>query len=397
MKNKDEKNSNKRIEPTARPKPRFYNPEKDGKEARKEYEEFMLKVYGNIINSSKNKTLQEIIESLGEIPEQEDLPEWLQTDPDKESELHIPGQTEKQKADREELIKRIKEKRLIHKFDWGVIAEKGFSYMVKELLLEENCKVIGKYDHKVQMILDCISHTLVAEHILSKKVIARHVVRKDNYYTVEKLEAIKEEMEYEVKVILKDSEIKQILGLEDQLSNREIFEAFNNLLDIQIEGKFNCYYDPTNTKYREAGLGDNEKLFSDLVYDRTCKKARRTGYEEHRYCFIFRTRLSKIFLANILNGNIYIKPKKFYRLRSGHQNILNHILPVQGYTRLSLTDLSKLVGLKVERTNRQQQLVEKYLNDLVNHGYLRKWKKYGTGKKTYYVLYKEKNYLAKVV
>jgi len=363
--------------------------------AYKELKNYMLEVYGDIINSN-GEIPQEVIDFLGKPPKFNDLPKWLTEDVNNE----VPYVPELSKEQREELYKKLmkqknqrNERAMVSKMDSGVSSEKGLGYIIKQLVVEQDNQMIqGKYNPISFMIMDCIAHKLCTEDEKCKELIAQRAVSKEDLYTVNEIKAIREELEYEVKVVLTDKEIKETLGLSDRLSNKQIFEAVMDLVEISVTpGEHKYDYDSETRTYYPVHLGGAERFILGVISTTTGRISRRTGYEEHIYVFTFRTELSLTFLKNILNGNIWLKPKELYRMKPGHQNIVNYALPnenAKGFTILSLEELCRLTGIKVQRTNKQQQLVEKYLDDLVKLGIYSRWRKRGRGKKTQYLIFK---------
>ncbi len=394
---------------SGRPPYKFYIPGSGDSSLEKEAKD-MLEKFGHIINSPE-PIPDEVGEFLGKPPE---IPEWVTEGDD---DLYIPGETNKEKQIRLEKMQALKDGSLVREIDeYGftklvpkdkalvlrekkmikrmehidnISTEKSIGHIIKSLLTNEGT-VRGTYNPLSVMILEVIAHKLMNEHFKSRETVANRAVNRDGFsYTIEEIDAIEREFEFQVKLILDDREIKNVLGLE-RLKNKDIYQAVKDLVNIHVEGDLTCYYNPDTKKYGAIEFDGAEKFFMGVVIDKTGRKSNKTGFQEHRYGFTFRTRLSKIILINILNGNIWLKPKSSYReLRAGHHNIINYALPTgRGTMRLSLEELGTLTGVSHSRTNRKQALVEKYLDELIEQGFYLDWSKKGRGQNALYFLYR---------
>lgn len=343
-------------------------PEHENKEHIKQMKNYMMEKFGHIINSPD--------EMPAEVPTFDDLPDWVTKE---------ESETKKDVA----LIKRDKKTSLAKKFDLGIISEKGFSNLVKQLILGESCEIKGNYSYKAHMILDFITHKLCYKN---KEFMVHKVVDRDNenLITVDDIENHRT-LWGSVRIRATDSEIKKTLGL-TRMSNKDIFQAVADCADLEFEGSLYCYYDAETRELKSYDLGGSQKHFFGFVREKTERVASRTGYVENAYYFIFDTILSSILLTNIMNGNIQIKSKEFYQLRAGLQNLGNYILMWKAPTYINLNTLCALLGIKSKNTTQQQRYCEDNLNELKELGYIT-WVKFGKGSKARYKIWKKKRLL----
>ncbi len=392
-----------------KPPNRFFLPD-FGDSSWKEANDYMLKTYGHIINDPKA-----IPDETGYRPAE--ISEWLEGCGDTEEGLYIPGESKEEKQVRLEKMQALKDGRLVREADeygWTTLVardkalvkreeklvrrmehvdnlstEKSIGHIIKNLLTQDGV-VRGTYNPLSVKILEVIAHKLMNEHFKSRQTVANRTVDRNGYsYTVEEITAIEREFEYQVKLVLDDKEIKKTLGL-DRLKNKDIYQAVIDLVNIHVEGDLVCYYNPDTKRYGAIEFDGAEKFFMGVVIEKTGRKSNKTGFQEHRYGLTFKTRLSKVILANILNGNIWLKPKNSYRkLRAGHHNIINYAIPTgKGTMRISLDELGTLTGVNSSKPHRKQLFVEKYLDDLVDQGHYLNWSKQGRGSRTQYMLHR---------
>jgi hypothetical protein len=306
-------------------------------------------------------------------PEFEDLPVWLTRAPKRDVVA----------------IKKAKRASLAKKFETGIVTEKGFNNLVKQLILGESCDIKGNYSYKTHIILNFITDKLGSD----KEFMAHLVIDRDPeslYYTVADIQRCRKELGA-IEVWVTDSEIKEKMGL-TRMSNKEINKAVEDCADLEFEGKLYCYHDPITKKYKSYDVGGAEKHFFGFVREKSGKVARRTGYKENIYCFTFNTILSNILLTNIMNGNIQIKSKEFYQLRAGLQNLGNYILMWKAPTFINLKTLCALLGIKSKNITDQQRYCEDNLNKFKELGYIT-WVKFGKGIKARYKIWKKERLL----
>jgi hypothetical protein len=302
-------------------------------------------------------------------PEFEDLPVWLTRAPKRDVVA----------------IKKAKRASLAKKFETGIVTEKGFNNLVKQLILGESCDIKGNYSYKTHIILNFITDKLGSD----KEFMAHLVIDRDPeslYYTVADIQRCRKELGA-IEVWVTDSEIKEKMGL-TRMSNKEINKAVEDCADLEFEGKLYCYHDPITKKYKSYDVGGAEKHFFGFVREKSGKVARRTGYEENAYCFTFNTLLSNILLANMMNGNLQLQPKDFYQLRGGIQNMLNHVLMWGSPTFINLKTLCALLGIKSKHVKWQQKYCEDNLNVAKKAGFI-DWSKFGKGSKVRYKITKK--------
>ena len=345
-----------------------------------DYVKYMHDTFGHIINSKKEvpKDVEDFLGADFCTQEEEELPNFSQ-----EQELTRDFEIKK-----DSLMKIDKKISLAKKFDIGIIAEKGYSNLVKQLILGESCDIKGNYSHKTHMILDFITDKLCS----NKEFTAHLVIDRGDVkpYTVEDIRRCHKESGA-IEIWATDGEIRNTLGLK-RMSNREINKAVEDCADLEFEGKLYCYYNTETRELKSYDVGGAEKHFFGFVREKSGKVATRTGYEENSYCFRFNTILSNILLTNIMNGNIQIKPKEFYQLRGGLQNLGNYIFMWKNATFINLKTLCALLGIKSKNTTDQQKLCEDNLNEFKELGYIT-WVKFGKGIKARYKIWKKERSL----
>lgn len=287
-----------------------------------------------------------------------DLPEWVTKEPEKKDTLA--------------LINKGKVKKLITAMDIGIVSEKGFSNLVKQLTLGNECSIKGNYNYKTHMILDFLIHKIAIE---CKKLTADLIINKDEDgpYTIKDIQNACEESWEPIKVFATDKEIKETLGLKNIMSNREIAEAVVDCSELTFTGDICCYYNPVTKLLTSYDLkGADARLFG-LIRKKTRHVSSRTGYQENAYSFRFVTIFSYILLANIMNGNLQIKPKEFYQLRAGLQNFLNYVLMWASTwkkpTIIDLDMLCKLFGIESKNVTDKQRYCEKNLDEVKKYIY----------------------------
>jgi hypothetical protein len=111
------------------------------------------------------------------VPKFEDLPDWKTK--------------EKPEVEKDALIKASKKVSLVNKIDLGIVSEKGFSNLVKQLVLGESCAIKGNYSYKTHMILDFITHKVCTEW---KEFTAHLVIDKgdEEPFTIEDIQYCRE-------------------------------------------------------------------------------------------------------------------------------------------------------------------------------------------------------------
>ena len=338
-----------------------------------EYVKYMHDTFGHILESQE-EIPKEVADFLGSVQKFEDLPDWVTK--------------EEPEMKKDALMKISKKASLAKKIDLGIVSEKGFSNLVKQLILGESCDIKGNYSHKTHMILDFITGKLCND----KEFTAHLVIDRgdEKPYTLKDIQRCREESGA-IELWATDSEIKEMLGL-TRMSNKEINKAVEDCADLEFEGILCCYYDAETGKYKSYDLGGSQKHFFGFVREKTGRVASRTGYEENAYYFIFDTILSSILLTNIMNGNIQIKSKEFYQLRAGLQNLGNYVLMWKTATFINLKTLCAMLGIKSKHVKWQQRLCEDNLNEFKELGYIT-WVKFGKGSKARYKIWKKKRLL----
>jgi len=339
-----------------------------------EYVKYMHETFGHILESSEEipKEVADFLDS--DLPTLEDLPDWVTQEPEMK---------------KDSLMKIGKKVSLTKKFETGIITEKEFNNLVKQLTLGESCDIKGNYSYKTHIILNFITDKLGSD----KEFMAHLVIDRDPeslYYTVADIQRCRKELGA-IEVWATDSEIKERMGLK-RMSNREINKAVEDCADLEFEGKLYCYHDPITKRYKSYDVGGAEKHFFGFVREKSGKVARRTGYKENAYCFTFNTLLSNILLANMMNGNLQLQHNDFYQLRGGIQNMLNHTLMWERPTFINLKTACALFRITTKHIKWQQELCEENFNVAKRARFI-DWSKFGKGSKVRYKITKKERLL----
>jgi len=250
---------------------------------------------------------------------------------------------------------------------------------------EDKLRIHGRFNYQTKWIHDIYVHLLFRNHVRPMPRLTEDIFKASD---IKILAEMIDEIRWKVPVIsFSDSQARETLGLDPtNFPNEEISRIVRDYAHLRVEGEIHSYWNEEQKLWKKIFLDDS--LFGLFRDEPEEKYSHRGHHLDHKYVFVMN--VGGLFhFQNLFYHKYSLFKKEFYRLKPGSQNIFRYMAQYQKEA-LSLDEISWILGYQetVQNKRRRIELVIRYLDELIEKGFIRKYKPEGQGEKTVFHIWR---------